>query len=200
MALPLAGGGTAIEVEGELISKPYVDDHAEHDAPLRRRGDARRLEVASTCRAGATSRPGKSASRATPPRRRTSSPPGAIGGGPVRVDGVGRGQHPGRRALRRGARSRWARQVEMRRRLDRGVLGAASCKPIDVDLNHIPDAAMTAAVVALFAERPEHDPQHRQLAGEGDRPHRRDGDGAAQARRAGRGGRRLPPRSRRPRS
>jgi 3-phosphoshikimate 1-carboxyvinyltransferase len=30
--------------------------------------------------------------------------------------------------------------------------GKAKLKPIDMDLNHIPDAAMTAAVMALFAE------------------------------------------------
>ena len=40
--------------------------------------------------------------------------------------------------------------------------------------------------------RAERDPQHRQLAGEGDRPPRGDGHRAAQARRAGGGGRGLP--------
>ncbi len=32
------------------------------------------------------------------------------------------------------------------------VSGAGKLKPIDMDLNHIPDAAMTAAVAALFAD------------------------------------------------
>jgi 3-phosphoshikimate 1-carboxyvinyltransferase len=32
------------------------------------------------------------------------------------------------------------------------VSGGKNLKPIDMDLNHIPDAAMTAAVLALFAE------------------------------------------------
>ena len=39
-------------------------------------------------------------------------------------------------------------------RLDRGAGRERSCKPIDMDLNHIPDAAMTAAVLALFADGP----------------------------------------------
>ena len=34
------------------------------------------------------------------------------------------------------------------------VTGAGMLKPIDMDLNHIPDAAMTAAVAALFANGP----------------------------------------------
>jgi 3-phosphoshikimate 1-carboxyvinyltransferase len=34
------------------------------------------------------------------------------------------------------------------------VKGRRPLKPIDLDLNHIPDAAMTAAVLALFAEGP----------------------------------------------
>jgi len=65
-------------------------------------------------------------------------------------------------------------------------------KAIDADLNHIPDAAMTAAVVALFAEGRARS-EHRQLARQGNRPARGDGGGAAQARRGGRGGRRLHP-------
>ena len=32
------------------------------------------------------------------------------------------------------------------------VSSAGKLKPIDMDLNHIPDAAMTAAVTALFAD------------------------------------------------
>src|SRR5204863_9914495 len=34
------------------------------------------------------------------------------------------------------------------------VKGGKKLKPIDMDLNHIPDAAMTAAVLALFADGP----------------------------------------------
>src|SRR6266852_1461753 len=41
--------------------------------------------------------------------------------------------------------------------------------------------------------RSEHDQEHRQLARQGNRPHRGDGDRIAQARRRGRGGRRLHP-------
>ena len=57
---------------------------------------------------------------------------------------------------------------------------------IDVDLNAIPDAAMTLGVMALFAQGPTHS-RRRQLAGEGNGPHRRHGHGASKARRGGGG-------------
>ena len=44
-------------------------------------------------------------------------------------------------------------------------------KAIELDCNHIPDAAMTLAVMACTPKAPPSD-QHRQLAREGNRPHR----------------------------
>lgn len=75
---------------------------------------------------------------------------GAIAGGPVRVEGVGRGSIQGDvrfvEALQRmGAEitlgDNWIEATS------NGVL-----KAIDADFNHIPDAAMTIAVAALFAD------------------------------------------------
>jgi 3-phosphoshikimate 1-carboxyvinyltransferase len=60
--------------------------------------------------------------------------------------------------------------------------GAWPLKAIDLDCNHIPDAAMTLAVMALYAKAPP-PAQHCQLARQGNRPHRRHGHRAAQARR-----------------
>ena len=77
---------------------------------------------------------------------------GAIGGGPVRVEGVGRASMQGDVAFAdllatMGASIRsgddW---IESR--------AASGLHGIDFDCNMIPDAAMTAAVVALFAEGP----------------------------------------------
>jgi 3-phosphoshikimate 1-carboxyvinyltransferase len=76
---------------------------------------------------------------------------GAIGGGPVRVEGVGRDSIQGDVRFvevleRMGAKvSLLDDAIEVRNE-------NAKLKPIDMDLNHIPDAAMTAAVLALFAE------------------------------------------------
>jgi len=77
---------------------------------------------------------------------------GAIGGGPVRVEGVGRASIQGD-----------VRFTEVLERMGAdismgddwiSVSQNTKLKPIDMDLNHIPDAAMTAAVLALFADGP----------------------------------------------
>jgi len=77
---------------------------------------------------------------------------GALGGGPVRVEGVGRDSIQGD--------IRFTEVLErMGARVSMGddwveATGGQKLKPIDLDLNHIPDAAMTAAVLALFASGP----------------------------------------------
>src|SRR5438046_1291285 len=78
--------------------------------------------------------------------------PGAIGGGPVRVEGVGRDSIQGD--------VRFTEVLErMGARVSMGdgwieAAGGKKLKAVDMDLNHIPDAAMTAAVMALFADGP----------------------------------------------
>jgi 3-phosphoshikimate 1-carboxyvinyltransferase len=57
-------------------------------------------------------------------------------------------------------------------------------KAIDLDCNHIPDAAMTLAVMALFAKAlTSHDyvAKYRQLARKRNRPHCRHGDRITQS-------------------
>ncbi len=77
---------------------------------------------------------------------------GAIGGGPVRVEGVGRDSIQGD--------VRFTEVLErMGARVSMGegwieAAGGKKLKAVDMDLNHIPDAAMTAAVMALFADGP----------------------------------------------
>jgi 3-phosphoshikimate 1-carboxyvinyltransferase len=70
----------------------------------------------------------------------------------VRVEGVGRGSIQGD-----------VRFTEVLERMGAKISvgdtwieasGGQKLKPIDMDLNHIPDAAMTAAVLALFASGP----------------------------------------------
>jgi 3-phosphoshikimate 1-carboxyvinyltransferase len=64
---------------------------------------------------------------------------------------------------------------------------AGGLQAIDLDCNHIPDAAMTLAVMALYADRHHHAAQHRELARQGNGPARRHGLRTAQARRHRRG-------------
>ena len=79
---------------------------------------------------------------------------GLSGGGPVRVEGVGRSSIQGD--------VRFADVLEaMGARVERGdnwieagagaVAASGRLTPFDMDFNHIPDAAMTAAVAALYA-------------------------------------------------
>ncbi|MCK9988355.1 MAG: 3-phosphoshikimate 1-carboxyvinyltransferase [Azoarcus sp.] len=154
MALPLTGVATTVEVVGELISKPYIgitlDLMARFGVVVQREGWER-----FTMPGGVRYRtPGVVFVEGDASSASYFLAAGAIGGGPVRVEGVGRSSIQGdvrfAEALRQlGARidmgDNWieARAPEGRR-----------LKAFDLDLNHIPDAAMTLAVTALFADGP----------------------------------------------
>jgi len=151
MALPLSGKAARIEVQGELISKPYVEITLN---VMKRFG----IEVRRTgwryfdVPAGTYVSPGKIFVEGDASSASYFLAAGAIGGGPVRVEGVGRGSIQGD-----------VRFTEVLERMGASVLlgedwievsGEKKLKAIDADMNHIPDAAMTAAVLALFAEGP----------------------------------------------
>ena len=151
MALPLSGKAARIEVQGELISKPYVEITLN---VMKRFG----IEVKRTgwryfdVPAGTYASPGKAYVEGDASSASYFLAAGALGGGPVRVEGVGRGSIQGD-----------VRFIEVLERMGAKVLmsedwievsGGEKLKPIDMDLNHIPDAAMTAAVLALFADGP----------------------------------------------
>ena len=154
MAAPLMAADRAvtIEVAGELISKPYVEITLNL---MRRFGVAvERSDWQSfTVAAGQKYRsPGALHVEGDASSASYFLAAGAIAGGPVRVEGVGRGSIQGDvrfvEALQEmGAQvtlgDNW---IEAR---SNGVL-----KAIDADFNHIPDAAMTIAVAALYADGP----------------------------------------------
>ncbi|HSH07472.1 MAG TPA: 3-phosphoshikimate 1-carboxyvinyltransferase [Burkholderiales bacterium] len=151
MALPLTGAPTRIEVSGELISKPYVEITLKLMARFGlavRREDWRAFEVP----AGPYRAPGELHVEGDASSASYFLAAGAIAGGPVRVQGVGRDSIQGDIAFvdvleQMGAKiAAGPDWIEVR--------GHAPLAPIDLDLNHIPDAAMTAAVAALFASGP----------------------------------------------
>jgi 3-phosphoshikimate 1-carboxyvinyltransferase len=77
---------------------------------------------------------------------------GAIGGGPVRIEGIGESSIQGDVGF---AATLSAMGADVRSGDDWiEVRGKAKLHGIDADFNAIPDAAMTAAMVALFAEGP----------------------------------------------
>jgi len=154
MALPLTGRAAAVEVEGELISKPYVDitlnTLARFGVSVGRQGYQRfELPAGSRYRSPGVVHVEGDASGAS-----YFLAAGAVGGGPVRVEGVGRGSIQGdvrfADALEGlGAQVRWGDNW-----IEASAPASGRLKAFDLDLNHIPDAAMTLAVVALFTDGP----------------------------------------------
>ncbi len=149
MALPLTGDAATIEVIGELISKPYID-----------------ITLNLLQRFGIQVKRQNGQSFFITAKQKYQSPQaifvegdassasyflaaGAIGGGPVRVNGVGKNSIQGdvkfADALEQmGAKIVWGENwIE--------ASGNGKLTAIDADLNHIPDAAMTIAIAALFA-------------------------------------------------
>jgi 3-phosphoshikimate 1-carboxyvinyltransferase len=156
MALAWAGDGARIEVVGELVSKPYVELTlgllARFGVAVRREGwSAFEIPQRSAFRSpGALHVEGDASSASY------FLAAGALGGGPVRVEGVGRASLQGDVAFAQVLEAMGATiamgedWIEASR-----PVGGASPKPLhafDLDLNLIPDAAMTAAVLALFAD------------------------------------------------
>lgn len=158
MALPMVTARTGqpaiIEVVGELISKPYIEITL---AMMRRFGVTvvregwQRFTVPGGDAARYVS-PGTYAVEGDASSASYFLAAGAIAGGPVRVEGVGRNALQGdvqfADALAGfGVRIRFEDHAIIAEAPASGRLQA-----IDADMNHIPDAAMTLAVVALFAE------------------------------------------------
>ena len=150
MAAPLCSKPLRIEVEGELISKPYIRITLEE---MRRFGICVGNEEfnAFDIPHGVYQSPGKALVEGDASSASYFLAGAAIAGGPVRVEGVGRASVQGDIRFAEvleamGAQVRWGDDwIEVERGYLRGV---------DLDLNHIPDAAMTVAVLALFAEGP----------------------------------------------
>jgi len=151
MALPLSGKAARIEVQGELISKPYVEITLN---VMRRFGvDVRRtgwryFDVPG----GKYVSPGKIHVEGDASSASYFLAAGAIGGGPVRVEGVGRESIQGDVRFTEVLEKMGARVSFSENAIE--VQSDGKLKPVDMDFNHIPDAAMTAAVLALFASGP----------------------------------------------
>jgi len=151
MALPLSGKATTIEVEGELISRPYVEITLNL---MRRFGlEVRREDWRVFHVPGEPYRsPGEIFVEGDASSASYFLAAGAIGGGPVRVEGVGRDSIQGDVRFTEVLERMGAEVVMGETWIE--VRGRGRLRPIDLDLNHIPDAAMTAAVAALFAQGP----------------------------------------------
>lgn len=149
MAAPLAAQDTRIAIKGELVSKPYIDItlHMMKDFGIDvRNDDYRYFDVKGGQRYRT---PGGYLVEGDASSASYFLAAAAIKGGTVRVTGVGRRSVQGDIRFadvleKMGATVRWGDDyIECQR----GELRA-----IDMDMNAIPDAAMTIATAALFAQ------------------------------------------------
>lgn len=152
MALPMQKRTVRVEVIGELISKPYVEITlnllARFGVNVKREG-WRAFVVSADSRYQS---PGTINVEGDASSASYFLAAGAIAGGPVRVLGVGKTSIQGD-VLFADALARMGARVEVGdNRMEASAPVTGKLKAIDADFNHIPDAAMTVAILALFAE------------------------------------------------
>ncbi|HUW28557.1 MAG TPA: bifunctional 3-phosphoshikimate 1-carboxyvinyltransferase/cytidylate kinase [Sulfuriferula sp.] len=150
LAAPLAGKSITLRVIGELISRPYIEITLNL---MRRFG----VEVerdgwqAFTVSAGQVYRsPGTIHVEGDASSASYFLAAGAIGGGPVRVEGVGSDSIQGDIRFAEALQQMGATITMGENWVEASAEGPLH--GIDADFNHIPDAAMTIAVAALFAQ------------------------------------------------
>lgn len=148
MAAPLAGEDCEIDIIGDLVSKPYIDitlhAMAAFGVPVVNDNYRRFLVPAG----GGYRSPGQFMVEGDASSASYFLAAGAIAGGEVRVTGIGSDSVQGDRLFAdvlsaMGAEIEWSPDSVLVRR--------GELRGVDLDLNHIPDAAMTIATVALFA-------------------------------------------------
>ena len=149
MAAPLFSEDTTIAIKGELVSKPYIDitldtmarfgvsvDNQDYQRFVIKAGQQYVAPKTFMVEGDASSASYFLAA-------------GAIKGGTVKVTGIGKQSIQGDIRFAdvleaMGAKVEWFD--------DCIVIHGAPLKGVDMDMNHIPDAAMTIATTALFAE------------------------------------------------
>ncbi|MES3008520.1 MAG: 3-phosphoshikimate 1-carboxyvinyltransferase [Pseudomonadota bacterium] len=151
MAAPFCNGDLEIVVEGELVSKPYIlitlDVMAKFGVQVENH-DYQRFVIKAGQRYKS---PGTMMVEGDASSASYFLAAAAIAGGTVRVHGTGSASVQGDARFaevleQMGAKVTWGDTwIEV----SRGELHG-----VDVDLNHIPDAAMTIATTALFAKGP----------------------------------------------
>jgi len=160
LAAPLTGRAVTIAVEGGLISRPYIEItlNAMRRFGVEVKGEGDIFAVpASRYRSPGEIRVEGDASAASY-FLAAGAISGLHGGGPVRVAGVGRDSIQGDVQFADTLRAMGAR-IDIGENWIEASAGEAAqraggLKAFDADFNHIPDAAMTAAVCALFANGP----------------------------------------------
>ena len=163
LALPLAAGqpggrDIVIEVVGELISQPYVDITlqllARFGVQVQRDGWSRFTIPQGSCyRSPGEIHVEADASSASYFIAATAISEPASGQNGLKIEGVGEQSIQGDIRFVEAARAMGA-EIESGPNWLQVRRGAWPLKAIDLDCNHIPDAAMTLAAMALYADGP----------------------------------------------
>ncbi len=158
MALPIftrqTGNAITVEIIGELISKPYVEITLNLMARFGVKVSRREWQEFIVSADAAYQPP---AGKVITVEGDASSASyflaaGAIAGGPVRVLGVGKASIQGDTCFADALQSMGARVRMGDSWIEAAAPLSGKLTAIDADLNHIPDAAMTIAICAMFAE------------------------------------------------
>jgi 3-phosphoshikimate 1-carboxyvinyltransferase len=151
MALPLTGETVTVDVVGELISKPYIEITlaimARFGVVVQREGWQRFIVPAGSRYVS----PGTIYVEGDASSASYFLALGALGGGPVRVEGVGQDSIQGDVKFAE-ALAKMGAVIEMGPNWMEARAPEAGLVAVDLDCNHIPDAAMTLATTALFAK------------------------------------------------
>lgn len=154
MALPMTGKETQIELISELISKPYIEITlklmAQFGVSVQRAG----WETFTVPAATGYQSPGRLFVEGDASSASYFLAAGALGGGPVRVQGVGANSIQGDVAFADALAAIGVTITKGENWVEASAPGGLPLKAFDRDFNHIPDAAMTLAVVALFCDAP----------------------------------------------
>lgn len=151
MAAPLFAGRTEIHITGELVSKPYIEitlDIMQKFGVIVTHNQYKSFVIEGGQHYQA---PGEFMVEGDASSASYFLAAGAIKGGRVQVNGVGKTSVQGdirfaEVLAQMGAKVEYADTYI--------AVESGTLRGIDIDLNHIPDAAMTIAVAALFADGP----------------------------------------------
>lgn len=152
MALPLMGRTVSIEVVGELISKPYIEITLAMMARFGVKVERQEWQRFVVFGGQRYQSPGTLSVEGDASSASYFLAAGAIGGGPVRVEGVGKNSVQGDVRFVEALEQMGTRITLGDNWIEASAPQSGKLKAIDLDCNHIPDAAMTLAVAALFAE------------------------------------------------
>ncbi|MEP1554979.1 3-phosphoshikimate 1-carboxyvinyltransferase, partial [Paraglaciecola sp.] len=149
MSAPLFENDTTISISGELVSKPYIDITLDTMAKFGIEVKNQDYQAFVVKGSQQYQSPGKFMVEGDASSASYFLAAGAIKGGTVRVTGIGKNSIQGDIKFaevleKMGAKVNWQEEYL--------EVTGAPLHGVDLDMNHIPDAAMTIATAALFAK------------------------------------------------